>query len=139
MTPVGQKIVLLTTWHLWSPKNPFEKSKNPFEKPENPQEPLDLLATVGQSFVCVNVSVLMSVCVCGVKNNVVTLKSQNNLYKITISWLNSPVLLRNFISIGSTNTSLFVFTLLSPAASTNSGSFIKRGLNFYSNSQFIYV
>ena len=38
---------------------------------KNPLEPLDLLATVGQSCVCVSVSVLVSVCV--VKNDVVVL------------------------------------------------------------------
>ena len=53
--------------HFWS-KNPN------LQKPEKPLEPLDLLATVGQSCVCVNVGVLFSVrvCVC-VKNNVVVL------------------------------------------------------------------
>ena len=40
---------------------------------KTPLEPLDLLATVGQSCVCVSVSVLVSVCVCVVKNDVVVL------------------------------------------------------------------
>ena len=52
--------------HLWSPKTHLQK-------PKKPLEPLDLLATVGQSCECVRVSVLGSVFVCVVKNNVVTL------------------------------------------------------------------
>ena len=43
--------------HLWSHKKPICKNRNP-------QEPLVILATVGQSCVCVNVSVVVSVCVC---------------------------------------------------------------------------
>ena len=54
--------------HFWS-KNPN------LQKPEKPLEPLDLLATVGQSCVCVNVSVLVSVRVgvCVVMSYVVVL------------------------------------------------------------------
>ena len=66
MTPWRSKNVLLTTF---GPKTPI--CKNPKKKN---LEPLDLLATVGQSCVCVNVGVLFSVrvCVC-VKNDVVVL------------------------------------------------------------------
>ena len=39
---------------------------------KTPLEPLDLLATVGKSCVCMSVSVLVSVCVC-VKKDVVVL------------------------------------------------------------------
>ena len=42
--------------HLW-PKNICKTRKTPLE-------PLDLLATVGQSCVCESVNVLVSVCVC---------------------------------------------------------------------------
>ena len=49
--PVDPEICFVD--HMWSPQNPVAK-------PENPQEPLDLLATLGQSCVCVNVSVLVS-------------------------------------------------------------------------------
>ena len=53
--PWQSKNVLLTAF---GPKNPS------LQKPEEKNlEPLDLLATVGQSCVCVNVSVLVSVCV----------------------------------------------------------------------------
>ena len=59
--------------HFWSQKNPICKN------PKKTLEPLDLLATVGQSCVCVNVSVLVSVCVCECSEErrcgVVTLKS----------------------------------------------------------------
>ena len=56
------------------------RSQKPhLQQPEKPLEPLDLLATVGQSCVCVNVSVLVSVCVCECSEErrcgVVTLKS----------------------------------------------------------------
>ena len=45
-----------------------------FAKPEKtPLEPLDLLATVGQSCVCESVSVLVSVCVCVETNDVAAL------------------------------------------------------------------
>ena len=56
--------------HLWS-KNILQNPK------KTPLEPLDLLATVGQSRVCVSVSVLVSVCVCGEERRcgVVMLKS----------------------------------------------------------------
>ena len=62
--PWQSKNVLLTTF--WSPKIFFYKNPK-----KTPLEPLDLLATVGQSCVCVSVSVLVSVCV--VKNDVVVL------------------------------------------------------------------
>ena len=55
VTPWRSKNVLLTTF---GPKKPH------LQKPKKPLEPLDLLATVGQSRVCVSVSVLVSVCVC---------------------------------------------------------------------------
>ena len=67
MTPWRSKKFLLTTC---GPKN--------LAKPEiTPLEPLDLLATVGQSCVCVRVSVLVSVSVCVEERRfgVVTLKS----------------------------------------------------------------
>ena len=60
--PLAAKKVLLTTLV------PKMNCKNP---KKTPLEPLDLLATVGQSCVCVSVSVLVSVCV--VKNDVVVL------------------------------------------------------------------
>ena len=65
--PCWSKNVLLTTF---GPKTPFAKPE------EKNLEPFDLLATVGQSCVRVNVSVLASVCVCVcvcVKNDVVVL------------------------------------------------------------------
>ena len=68
VTPCRSKNVLLTTFG----------QKTQFAKPGKKNlEPLDLLATVGQPCVCVNVSVLVSVCVCGVEQRcgVVTLKS----------------------------------------------------------------
>ena len=64
--------------HLWSPKTHLQK-------PKKTLEPLDLLATVGQSCVCVcesvNVLVSVSVCVRGDEQRcgVVTLKSPKKL------------------------------------------------------------
>ena len=58
--PLAVKKFLLTTF--WS--------KNFCKTRKTPLEPLDLLATVGKSCVCMSVSVLVSVCVC-VKNDVV--------------------------------------------------------------------
>ena len=61
--------------HFWS-------QKPNWQNPKKTLEPLDLLATVGQSCVCVNVSVLVSVCVCGEEQHcgVVTLKSQKKTH-----------------------------------------------------------
>ena len=66
--PLAVKKFLLTPF--WS-KNNLQNPK------KTPLEPLDLLATVGQSCVCVSVSVLVSVCVCGEERRcgVVTLES----------------------------------------------------------------
>ena len=50
--------------------------------------------------------------------------SENNQTKSPYPGANSPVLLLNFLSIGSTYTPLSVLTLLSPAVSTNSGGFM---------------
>ena len=65
--PLSVKNVLLTTF------GPKKVEKTPFAKTKIPLEPLDLLATVDQTCVCVNVSLLVSVCVCVVKNDVVVL------------------------------------------------------------------
>ena len=53
--------------HVWSKKPQFAKPE------EKNLDPLDLLATVGQSCVCVNVRVLVSVGVCVLKNDVTVL------------------------------------------------------------------
>ena len=73
MTPWRSKNVSLTT---------FGPTKNPnLQTRKKTLEPLDLLATVGQSCVCVHVSVLVSGGVCEERRcGVVTLKSPKKTY-----------------------------------------------------------
>ena len=78
VAPCRPKNVLLTTC---GPIKPICKIR------KKNQEPLDLLATLGQSCVCVNVCVLVSVCVwvCVIVNDVVTWVSRSLRSLYTLS------------------------------------------------------
>ena len=79
MTPCRSKNVLLTTF---VPKNPI------LQKPEKKNlEPLDLLATVGQPRVCVNVSECVRVCGEERRCGVVVLKSPKKTHFLSLQTL----------------------------------------------------
>ena len=84
---------------------PILVPKTPFAKTENPQEPLDLIATVGQSCVCLNVSVLVSVCVsvCVVKNDVEVSEKKLILNPLNFSTLSHSIYVSHIKTILTTN------------------------------------